>query len=125
MRLLQGDVTGELLGAAFEVHRELGPGFLESIYEGALVRELQLRGMQVQQQLEVPVWYKSVLVGKHRLDVVVEGRVIVELKTIKDVDDIHKAIVHSYLKAADLSVAVILNFAKTSLEYKRVVRKDI
>jgi GxxExxY protein len=122
VELLHGDITAEILGAAFEVHRELGPGFLESIYEEALVTELQLRGFELQRQLEVPIYYKSALIGKHRLDLVVEGRIVVELKAIKDIDDIHKAIVQSYLKATNLSVAIILNFAKTSLQHKRLVR---
>ena len=77
------ELTGKIIGAAIEVHRQLGPGFIESIYENALVYELRKRGLKVEQQLEAPVLYDGeVEVGKHRLDLLVEGEIVVDLNAI-------------------------------------------
>ena len=116
------ELTGAIIGAAIEVHRQIGPGFLESIYENALVYELRERGLNVVQQLEVPVIYsKKVEVGKHRLDLLVDGQVVVELKAIAALEDIHFAIVRSYLRATGKRHGLLLNFAKTILEPRRVI----
>lgn len=123
-KLLHGDVTGRILQAAFRVHSTLGPGFLESVYEGAMVRELARGQIPFQRQLDVPIPYLGEVVGKHRLDLVVDGKVIVELKTVKDFNDVHIAVVHSYLNATNLQVALLLNFALRSLQYKRVYRSN-
>jgi GxxExxY protein len=120
--LSHSNVTGEVLGAAFEVHRVLGAGFLEKVYEAALIHELQLRGMQVQNQIPVPIHFKSILVGTHILDLLIEDSVIVELKAVKELADIHTAVVLSYLAATHLTVGLLLNFGKPSLEFKRIVR---
>lgn len=122
-RFLHADITERVLGAAFRVHRALGPGFLESVYEEALVCELKHQGIPYQQQLAVPVLYRGQVVGNYRLDLLVDGKVIVELKTVKQFADIHIAIVQAYLAAANLQVGLLLNFAKQSLEHKRVYRK--
>lgn len=117
------DITGKIIGAAIEVHRILGPGFLETVYEEALVRELRRRGIRFEQQIEVPILYKGDVVGKHRLDLLVEGLVVVELKRVSELTDVHYAIVRSYLKATNLDIALILNFAKTRTECHRINRK--
>lgn len=83
MALAHSDLTRRIIGAAIQVHRTLGPGFLESIYEAALVVELQAQGIRVERQIDVPVRYRDVHVGQLRLDLLVEGTVILELKAIK------------------------------------------
>ncbi|MDF2627887.1 MAG: hypothetical protein K0R39_1718 [Symbiobacteriaceae bacterium] len=122
--LVHGQLTEKILGAAFEVHRSLGPGFLESVYEEAMAVELEQCQIPFERQVEVPVCYKGVHVGAHRLDLIISGLVVVELKAVKELADIHTAITLSYLKATKLSVALLLNFATPSLEYKRVSLKS-
>jgi len=114
-------LTEEIIGAAIEVHRHLGPGFIESIYENALVIELRRRGLKVSQQLEISVRYTGIEVGQHRLDLLVENFIVVELKVVKYIEDIHFAIVKSYLKALGKNHGLILNFAKIKLEARRVI----
>ena len=121
--LEHGDLTDKIIGAAIEVHRRLGPGFIESIYENSLVIELRKAGLSVQQQIELPVEYDGFEVGKHRLDLFVEGTIVVELKAIKDLEDIHFAIARSYLRAAGVKHGLLLNFAKTTLEVRRVMSR--
>jgi GxxExxY protein len=115
------DLTGEIIAAAIEVHKRLGPGFLESIYENALVIELRKRGLKVEQQVDVPIEYEGFEIGRHRLDLLVEDIIIVELKAIKGLDDIHFAVVKSYIKATHKHHGLLLNFAKVTLEIKRVI----
>lgn len=117
------ELTDKIIGAAIEVHRTLGPGFIESIYENALIIELRKRKLKIQQQLEVPVKYDGYEVGKHRLDLLVEDIIVVELKAIKNLDDIHFAIVRSYLHAIGQKHGLLLNFAKATLEIRRVIAK--
>jgi GxxExxY protein len=96
MALELEEITGQVIGAAIEVHRELGPGFLESVYEAALVVELRHRGIPFIRQLCVPVVYRGVDVGLHRLDLFVADQVVVELKAVKDLSQEHFAVVRSY-----------------------------
>lgn len=121
MPLEHEELTGKIIAAAIEVHRKLGPGFLESIYENALMLELCTRGLKVENQVEIPVYYAGEEVGKHRLDLLIEDTIIVELKTVKNFEDVHFAIVRSYLKAAGKQHGLLINFAKTTLDVKRVI----
>jgi len=121
MVLQYEELTSRVIAAAIEVHRRLGPGFIESIYEHALVVELHKRGLKVEEQVEVPIEYEGVEVGRHRLDLIVEGTIVVELKAIKNLDNIHFAIVKSYLRAVGKEHGLLLNFAKPTLEVKRVI----
>jgi GxxExxY protein len=123
--MVHADITEAILGAAFEVHRTLGPGFLESIYEEALAHELELRGMAFQRQVSVPILYKNETVGIHVIDLIVNDQVIVELKAITELADIHKAVVLSYLAATKRRVALLMNFGQPSLAFKRIVRQKI
>ena len=120
MTLEHEEITGKIIGAAIEVHRTLGPGFVESIYENALLVELRHRGIQFQRQVSVPVLYRDVEVGLHRLDLLVTGIIVVELKAVKAITDAHFAFVRSYLRAIGREHGLILNFAKPTLEIKRV-----
>ncbi|MBM4030989.1 MAG: GxxExxY protein [Planctomycetes bacterium] len=120
-RLEHEELTEKIIGAAIEVHKRLGPGFLESIYENALVIELRKRSLKAGQQRAISVTYDGIEVGKHILDLFVEDTIIVELKAIKNLEDIHFAIVRSYLKAADRRHGLLLNFQKPTLEVRRVI----
>lgn len=115
------DITEKMIGAAIEVHRRLGPGFLESIYENALVHELRKRGMRVEQQVEFKVLYDGLEMGTHRLDLIVENIIVVELKTVEHLNDVFFKIVRSYLAATNNKHGLIINFAKPKLEVKRVI----
>ncbi len=121
MELEHKELTEKIIGAAIQVHQQLGPGFIESIYEKALMIEFRKRGLQVKEQQEVIVKYDDIEVGRHRLDLFVEGAIVIELKAIKDLEDIHFAIVKSYLKSVDKKHGLLLNFAKVKLEIKRVI----
>jgi len=114
----------EVIGAALEVHRILGPGFLESVYEEALLVELGLRMIPVQRQVPLPLVYKGVEIGQGRLDLLVQGRLIVEIKTVEALAPIHKAQAISYLKATGLQLALLINFNAAVLKdgIKRIVR---
>ena len=122
MKLEHQALSENIIGAAITVHTALGPGFVEQVYENALCVELQTRGVPLQRQLSVPIAYRSIEVGLHRLDLVVDDRLVVELKAVKAIEHIHFAIVRPYLNAVALDHALILNFAKTTLEIKRVGR---
>ena len=116
-------LTEKIIGCAIEVHKRLGPGFLESIYENALIIELQRQKLHVEQQREVIIKYDSVEVGRHRLDLIVDNTIVVELKAVKNIEDIHFAIVKSYLKALGKEHGLLINFSKSVLEVKRVIHK--
>jgi len=100
----------EVIGAAIEVHRHLGAGFLESVYEEALVIELALRGIPFERQKPVPVSYKERNVGEGRVDLLVGSELLVELKAVEALAAIHKAQVISYLKATGLHLGLLINF---------------
>jgi GxxExxY protein len=114
-------LSKKIIGAAIKVHKELGPGFLENIYEEALKIELSKNHINFETQKEVKIEYRDTEVGTHRLDMVVEDQIIVELKAIKEISDVHFAQLRSYLKATELKVGLLFNFAKPALEIKRVV----
>src|SRR6266481_938711 len=116
-------LTEKIIGAAIAVHRELGPGFIESVYERALVVELEHIGLKVSRQHRVPVIYRDVKVGRHRLDLFIESTIIVELKTVEAFKDRHFAVVRSYLKAAKRQHGLLMNFAFPALQVKRVIAK--
>ena len=104
------DLAHAVIGAAIEVHRHLGPGFLESIYEEALGVELQDRRIPFERQKEISVLYKDREIGKHRIDLLVGGLLVVELKTVESLAEIHTAQVISYLKAMRLPLGLLINF---------------
>jgi GxxExxY protein len=118
---LHGEVTEQVLGAAFEVWKILGYGFLEKVYENALVVELKLRGAAVDQQHDIDVYYKGVLVGQYTADLFAENKVIVELKAEKEYNPKHEAQLLNYLKATETRVGLLLNFGRSKCEFKRLV----
>src|ERR1700677_4162567 len=116
------DLSGKAIAAAIAVHRALAPGFLESIYEEALCVELDSVEIKYERQKPLPILYKSKTVGEHRLDLLLENTLILELKAVSEIEDIHFAIVRSYLSATKLEDALLLNFAAMPLTIKRVGR---
>ncbi len=117
------EITERVIASAIRVHRDLGPGFLESIYEEALAVEFALSGVQFVRQHPVPLFYKDHQIGEHRLDFLVENRIVVELKAINTLQDIHFAVGRSYLKATHLQDGLLLNFATSPLTIKRFCRE--
>jgi len=114
------ELTGHIIGAAIEVHVQLGPGFLESIYENALALELRHRGLSFVRQQAVPVLYRGVQVGCHRLDLFVADQIVVEIKNVKEIQNVHFVIVRSYLRAVGREHGLLVNFSQPSLEVRRV-----
>jgi len=116
------ELSEKIIGAAFEVSNILGVGFLEKVFENALNVELELRGLQVQQQAPLKVYYKDELVGDYFADILVEDQIIIELKTVKEFDDIHIAQCLNYLKITGLKLCLLINFSKPRVDIKRIVR---
>jgi GxxExxY protein len=121
MALVEEQLSEKIIGCCINVHRKLGPGFLEKIYEEALMIELTKAGLGCERQKTVEILYDGKLIGEYRLDLLVEKRVILELKACKGIDDVHLATARSYLKATGCQRALVLNFAKSTLEIRRVV----
>ena len=121
-RIALDRITKEIISCGFKVSNTLGCGFLEKVYENALVLELRKAGLETDQQHGIAVHYDGTVVGEYAADLLVEGKVIVELKAVKTLDDVHMAQCMNYLKATGLSVCLLVNFGKPKLEVKRVVR---
>ena len=115
------ELSKKIIGAAIEVHRELGPGFLENIYEEALKIEFSEHNIDYESQKEIKIKYLGTEIGMHRLDLLVEKKIIIELKAVKEFADIHFAQLRSYLKATGLKIGLLLNFSRPTLEIKRIV----
>jgi GxxExxY protein len=109
------------MGAIFEVHKELGPGFIESVYEKALLLELKSRGIKVDVEKIFDLTYKGKKVGTHRLDLIVEDKIVVELKTVERFASHHTAQLLSYLKASGHRLGILVNFSRAKVESRRVV----
>jgi GxxExxY protein len=121
--LRDSEITQQIIAAVIRVHCELGPGFLESIYEEALAVEFALSGIQFVRQYPVPLFYRDHQIGEHRLDFLVEGKIVVELKAVSELEDIHFEIGRSYLKATNLQDGLLFNFATAALTIKRFCRE--
>lgn len=117
--LVDADLTRTIIGCAMRVHRSLGPGFLESVYERALVHELRMAGLKVEAQKPLYVVYEGRTVGVFVTDVVIEGRIVVENKASASIAREHEAQLIHYLVATGLDVGLILNFGSRSLQFKR------
>lgn len=122
-QLTDRELTGRIIAAAINVHRVLGPGFLESVYEEAFSIELDSMSIPYERQKAVKVFYRGIPVGEHRLDLYVAGKVVVELKAVRNLDDIFFATVRSYMKALGTDSGLLLNFAAMPLTIKRVGRE--
>lgn len=123
IELLDKDLTSEIISAAIAVHKALGPGFLESIYEEALCIQLSRQRIPFERQKIIRLTFLGQPIGEHRLDLLVAERVVVELKAIKAFEPIHFSIVRSYMKATNMDSGLLFNFAAMPLTVKRVGRE--
>ena len=121
MELIEAQLSEKIIGCSVQVHRVLGPGFLEKVYEKALAIELPKADINFERQKLVVVRYEEKPVGEHRLDFLIESRVVLELKACKDIEDIHLATARSYLKATGCHLALVINFARPKVEIRRSV----
>jgi GxxExxY protein len=119
--ILYKELAYAIVGAAMEVHRELGPGFLESVYRKALIYEFMLRNIPFEEHKALPVHYKSQLIGEYQADLVVDGKIIVELKAVSALAPAHAAQARNYLAATGLRLAILISFGAASLQTKRVI----
>ena len=117
-------LTQQIIGCVVKVHRTLGPGFLEAIYHRALCIELLRSGLRVETEKPVPVSYEGEEVGLHRLDLVVEGTVVLELKAVPDLVAAHYEQLRSYLRASGLDVGLLINFGRERSDFRRIDRPD-
>lgn len=115
------DITYAINGAVFEVNRVLGPGFLEKVYENALLIELRSRGLKAESRVPIKVLYKEDVVGAYIADILVEERVIIELKTVESLEKIHEAQLLNYLRATGIRLGLLVNFKHPKAEIKRLV----
>lgn len=115
------DLTRQIIAAAYEVYNELGTGFLEKVYEAALVHELSERGLKAQPQAEITVHYKGHVVGTYYADVLVNHAVICEIKAVDAINNAHQAQLLNYLKATGIKVGLLLNFGPMRVQVKRMI----
>ena len=115
------DITYAIRGAVFEVNRVLGPGFIEKVYENALIIEIRQRGFNANSQVPIKVFYKKNLVGEYVADILVENRVIIELKTVENLTNVHEAQLLNYMKATGIQLGLLVNFKHPKAEIKRMV----
>lgn len=115
------DITGKIIGCSMEVHKILGNGFQEVIYQRALEKEMKLQGLSLSREHEMPIFYKEEQIGTRRVDFLVEGIISVELKAITKLEDVHLAQAINYLEAYNLEIGMLINFGDKSLIYRRLV----
>jgi GxxExxY protein len=119
--LKEDKITEKVIGCAYTVSNTLGCGFLEKVYENALAHEIRKAGLKVAQQHGIQIRYDGILVGEYVADLLVEGTVLVELKAVKSLDDIHAAQCLNYLKATGIQICLLINFGRPRVEIKRIV----
>jgi len=119
--IIYEELSFQVMSSVFEVHNVLGPGFLERVYENALVKEFALRGIPVETQKEIKVSYKGDSIGCYYTDILVDGKIIIELKAVDKLSSLHKAQLLNYLKATGIKLGYLINMGSKSVEYKRLV----
>lgn len=117
------EITGRIIKCAMNVHTILGNGFQEVIYQRALEIEFQLEGLEYKREMEMPIYYKGTQIGTRRVDFFVENLIMVELKAIIDLENVHLAQALNYLEAYNMEVGLLINFGNTSLQFKRLHNK--
>ena len=118
---LHQELSHSIIGAAIEVHRMLGPGFSEAVYQAALEHELKLRGIPFESKKLVTVEYKGAAVATYYLDLVADGKIVIELKALSELVPVHESQVIAYLKASGLKLGLLFNFGKQRLQTKRII----
>ena len=123
MELKHKDITEKIIGASYEVHNFLGNGFQEVIYQRALAYEMRKKGLEFAREIEQPIFYKELVepIGTRRADFLVESKVLVELKAIITLEDVHTAQLLNYLRAYKIEVGLLINFGSKSITFKRLV----
>ncbi len=119
--ILHKDLSYKIIGLAMEVHGKLGYGFLEKVYENALMLLFKREGIKAKQQAPIKVLFEEVIVGDYIADNLVEDKIILEPKSLEKISDVHRAQALNYLKVTGLHLAIILNFGKNRLEYERLI----
>jgi GxxExxY protein len=114
-------ITEKIIGCAYKVSNHLGTGFLEKVYENALRIEIQKTGLKVEQQKPIRVLYEGVIVGEFFADLLIENSVLIELKAVRSLDDVHMAQCLNYLRATNLKICLLINFGKPKVELKRII----
>jgi GxxExxY protein len=117
------DLTGKIIGCSMKVHATLGNGFQEVIYQRCLAIEMEKQGLKLSRELEMEIYYEGISVGMRRVDFLVENIIMVELKAISKLDDVHFAQALNYLEAYKLETGLLINFGSKSLEFKRVTNE--
>lgn len=116
------ELTGKIIGCAMEVHKALGNGFQEVIYQRALEIEMHLQGLDFSREHEIEIFYKGENIGTRRVDFFVDGKIMVELKAIIQLEDVHLAQAINYLEAYNMQIGLLINFGSQSLQFKRVMK---
>jgi GxxExxY protein len=119
----ESELTSKIIGCCMEVHRVLGNGFQEVIYQRALAIEMNRQGLAFSREHEMNIYYKDELIGNRRVDFLVESKVMLELKALIHLEDVHLAQAINYLEAYGLTIGLLVNFGAKSLEFKRVMKK--
>jgi len=119
------ELTHKIIGCAMEVHRFLGNGFQEVIYQRALSIELNMQGIQHEREHQMPLQYKGYDIGTRRVDFFVEGKVMLEIKAVEKLEDVHKAQAINYCEAYNIADGLLINFGGRSLDFKRVYNKNL
>jgi GxxExxY protein len=122
---LHSDITEKIIGCAMEVHNVLGNGYQEVIYQRALEIEMASQGLTFSREHEMDIFYKDIKIGNRRVDFFVEDKVMVEIKAVIQLEDVHLAQAINYLEAYGLEVGLLLNFGARSLQFKRVMKKRL
>jgi len=115
------DITAKIIGCSMEVHKILGNGFQEVIYQRALAKEMNLQGLSFAREFEMPIFYKEEQIGTRRVDFLVEEVISVEIKAVTKLEDVHLAQAINYLEAYNLEIGLLINFGAKSLEYRRLI----
>ena len=118
----ESELTGKIIGCAMEVHKILGNGFQEVIYQRALAIEMNRQGLAYSREHEMEIFYKEDNIGTRRVDFFVEGKIMVELKAIITLEDVHLAQAINYLEAYNMDIGLLINFGSRSLQFKRVMK---
>jgi GxxExxY protein len=116
------DITQKIIGAAMKVHATLGRGFQEVIYQRALAIEMSKQGLSFQRELEMQIYYDGIEIGTRRVDFLVEDKVMVEIKALIQLENVHMAQAINYLEAYQLEIALLINFGAKSLEFRRLIK---
>ena len=120
-KIVYKDLSYKIIELAFEVHNELGCGYLEKVYENALMMLLEREKIPARQQAPTDVYFQGKVIGQYFADILVDNKLILELKTVDNINNIHKAQVLNYLRATGIKLGLIMNFGKTRFEYQRLV----